>query len=311
MATDIPPLDKIDIRLLRVFKVVTECGGFSAAEETLNLSRSTISIHISDLETRFGLRLCTRGPSGFALTKHGEVVYEATLSLFNAINGFRSSVSGAKGHLMGELTVWMMDNMATDGDNPTIDALRRFRQRPNDVEIIVNVQTPFEVERAVYDGRCDLGITGSKTLMPNLIYDELHSEEMSLYCGRGHSLFERSPDDLDEGMLAEVDFVRRGFVAPGHELLEAPWQSTAMSMHMEATHHLIATGLYVGYLPTHYGRFWEGQGELRQILPTRFKVIRPIYAVHRKATQETAVLSAILADLKSAFAASSAPKAKA
>lgn len=212
MRFDIPPLDKIDIRLLKVFKAVTECNGFAAAEETLNLSRSTISIHISDLETRFGIKLCTRGPGGFSLTPEGEVVYEAMLRLFGELNSFRSAVAGAKGKLMGELSVWLMDNMATDPLNPFGPALRRFRARPNAVDLTVNVVPSNDVERAVYDGRCDLGITGSKTDLADLAYEELHTESIALYCGSEHPLFARNLDDLTDDDLSAVDFIRRGFV---------------------------------------------------------------------------------------------------
>ena len=53
-----------DIRLLRVFRSVVECGGMAAAELELNISTSTISRHIKDLETRLGLTLCRRGRGG-------------------------------------------------------------------------------------------------------------------------------------------------------------------------------------------------------------------------------------------------------
>ncbi len=48
----------VDIRLLDVFRTVAACGGFTAAEFELNVGRSTISKHISDLETRLGFKLC-------------------------------------------------------------------------------------------------------------------------------------------------------------------------------------------------------------------------------------------------------------
>jgi DNA-binding transcriptional LysR family regulator len=48
-------LSDIDLRLLRVFIAVTESGGFTAAEIKLNINRSTISTHISDLEARLGM----------------------------------------------------------------------------------------------------------------------------------------------------------------------------------------------------------------------------------------------------------------
>ena len=50
-------LADIDLKLLRVFKTVVECGGFSAAEVELNIGRSAISRQMSDLETRLDIHL--------------------------------------------------------------------------------------------------------------------------------------------------------------------------------------------------------------------------------------------------------------
>ncbi|MCB1862544.1 MAG: LysR family transcriptional regulator, partial [Gammaproteobacteria bacterium] len=40
-----------EIKQLKVFKTIVECGGFAAAETRLNISRSTISNHIANLES--------------------------------------------------------------------------------------------------------------------------------------------------------------------------------------------------------------------------------------------------------------------
>ena len=48
----------MDLRLLRVFRAVVDCGGMAAAELELNIGTSTVSRHIKDLETRLGLVLC-------------------------------------------------------------------------------------------------------------------------------------------------------------------------------------------------------------------------------------------------------------
>ncbi|MUO31398.1 LysR family transcriptional regulator [Agrobacterium vitis] len=297
MRFDIPPLDKIDIRLLKVFKAVTECNGFAAAEETLNLSRSTISIHISDLETRFGIKLCTRGPSGFSLTSEGKVVYEATLRLFGELNNFRSTVAGAKGKLMGELSVWLMDNMATDPRNPFGPALKKFRARPNEVELTVNVVPSNDVEKAVYDGRCDLGITGSKTDLTDLAYEELHTESIALYCGSEHTLFGRDLENTTDEDLTGVDFIRRGFVTQQQEMVETNWNSSVSSMHTEATLQMILTGLHVGYLPEHYAWRWETEGLLRRINSARFRVDWPVYLVSRKLDRQSVLIATMRTDL--------------
>ncbi|CAH0527434.1 hypothetical protein CTH30272_01077 [Allocatenococcus thiocycli] len=48
-AVPIGHIGDYEIKQLKIFKVVADCGGFSAAETELNVSRSTISIHISAL----------------------------------------------------------------------------------------------------------------------------------------------------------------------------------------------------------------------------------------------------------------------
>ena len=77
-------LSDADLRLLRVFKAVVDCGGMASAELELNLAMSTISRHVKDLETRLGLVLCRRGRAGFALTPEGQQLYEATQRLLAA-----------------------------------------------------------------------------------------------------------------------------------------------------------------------------------------------------------------------------------
>ncbi|HJU49168.1 MAG TPA: LysR family transcriptional regulator, partial [Pseudogulbenkiania sp.] len=90
-----------DIRLLRLFKTVVECGSFSAAEGVLGISRSAISLHMGDLEKRLGLRLCQRGRAGFALTDEGREVLSASQTLLAAIEGFRSEVNQLHRQLRG------------------------------------------------------------------------------------------------------------------------------------------------------------------------------------------------------------------
>src|SRR5688572_26233314 len=82
-------LSDMDLRLLKVFKSVADCGGMAAAELELNIGSSTVSRHVKDLETRLGLVLCRRGRAGFALTAEGQRVYNETLRLLASVDAFR------------------------------------------------------------------------------------------------------------------------------------------------------------------------------------------------------------------------------
>src|SRR5258708_7183408 len=99
----------LDLRLLRVFKSVAECGGMAAAELELNIGTSTVSRHIKDLETRLGLRLCQRGRAGFALTPEGDRVYRQILQLLGSVETFRGSIDDIHRRMGGQLELAVFD----------------------------------------------------------------------------------------------------------------------------------------------------------------------------------------------------------
>ncbi|MFC6669257.1 LysR family transcriptional regulator [Marinobacterium aestuariivivens] len=146
-------LGDVDIRLLRVFKSVVECGGFSAAEVELNIGRSAISTHMADLEQRLGMRLCDRGRSGFALTEHGRKAYEQTLILLAALESFRTRMSACRDTLVGDLNLGVADSTLTDPGARLPQIVDSFRARGPEVYIGLQVASPNELERAVLDGR--------------------------------------------------------------------------------------------------------------------------------------------------------------
>jgi DNA-binding transcriptional LysR family regulator len=82
----------IDLRLLRVFRIVVERGGFAQAEAELNVSRAAISLSMADLEKRLGLRLCRRGRAGFALTDEGRRVYDSLVRGLTSVENFRAEI---------------------------------------------------------------------------------------------------------------------------------------------------------------------------------------------------------------------------
>jgi DNA-binding transcriptional LysR family regulator len=98
-------LDNIDLRLLRIFVVLAESGGFAAAQIALNLSQSTLSTHIASLERVLGDPLCLRGRRGFRLTPFGAATLAAARQLFADIDAFRVRVGEANGKVLGRLSI--------------------------------------------------------------------------------------------------------------------------------------------------------------------------------------------------------------
>jgi DNA-binding transcriptional LysR family regulator len=148
----IPPnLNDIELRLLRVFCAVVEAGGFSAAQSELNIRQSTISTHMGELEARLNVRLCRRGRSGFALTQHGEAVYDACQALFAALDDFRARVGEVRNRIVGSLNIGMLDNTITDPNNRLSAAIANLKKTGPLVQIHLVVTSPSEIARAIID----------------------------------------------------------------------------------------------------------------------------------------------------------------
>lgn len=303
-------LANVDIKLLGVFAAIVEAGGFAAAQVQLNLSASRISTLVADLEARLDMRLCQRGRVGFRLTAEGRAVYEASQRLFAAHEEFRARVGGLGGRLTGELQMGMVDNMLTNRDCRLAEAIGRFRRRDNDVHLVLHVLGPRELERGVLDGRLQLAIGGFHHHVPGLAYEQLFTEEQTLYCGRDHPLFDRAEAEVTIAELAKAAFADRGYME-GLKLKRPPeFRSTATANYMEALAFLVLSGQYIAYLPTHYAAPWVERGLMRSLLPRRVAYQSLFEMITRKGAEQTAALQVLRDDLRAVHRASAARLAR-
>ncbi|WP_421863296.1 LysR family transcriptional regulator [Motiliproteus sp.] len=284
-----------DLKLLRVFKTVVECGGFSAAEVELNIGRSAISRQMADLETRLGMRLCQRGRSGFQLTEHGRLVYDATQELLIDLEKFRSNVNQAHSRLVGELVLSLTDNMITDSNSVIVKVLGGFHQREPEVTINLQVAAPNEVERAVIEGRANLGVAPYHHQLPGLNYQDLHQETSKLYCGASHPLFSMPDSQINMKLLTEYDFIVPGYA---HVILLKEHfpelKGSATSYQVEGIATLILSGQYIGFLPEHYAAQWASSGQIRPVLPDSLNYQVPFKVITRRDAQPNLLRTAFL-----------------
>lgn len=276
-------LARTDLHLLSVFMTVVEQGGFSAAQVALNVSQSTISRQMRDLEIRLGMRLAQRGRTGFRLTEQGRLVHDAAVKLFHAINGFRGEVGAAMGEISGALSLAVIDNWIRDETGPLIDALADLKQWGPAVHLNIHTLPPDEIELAVLDGRADVGIGVFHQHRPGLRYDMICADPMDLYCGSGHPLFADAGSGAAPAALAGADYVRRSYLSEDRVApLVSGLVSTATANQMEGVAFLILTGRYVGYLPVSYAAGWVASARMRSIHNPTYQVDTDIESVTRK-----------------------------
>ena len=290
-------LSDIDLKLLRVFMAVVQANGVSAAQNRLSMSQSTISAHLATLETRLGFRLCERGRGGFSLTPKGERMVIACQALFSAAQDFTRTSMALNGLLAGELHIGIIDNLASLPGNPVSQALTRFHRRRHSVRLQLRICSPGEIEQGLLNRQLDLGIGYFGQQLGQLQYQTWLEETQAIYCGRGHGLFEQEAPDREQ--IERARWVERGYVLARELCPVSPGTIDSIAFHMESVAHLILSGEYLGYLPTHYAARWVEQGALRRLGAEALSYSAMLYLVTRPQPEEESLL-ALLDDFTAA-----------
>ncbi len=266
MTSPIHQLNDIDVRRLRVFMAVVESGSFVAAQYRLGLSEASISLHMSGLEERLDAVLCKRGRSGFSLTPEGERIYVAAQQLMLAHDRFKSSVGEAKGKLIGDLKLGVIDNSVFDSELEIPRTLSKFRVLAPEVRISLYTMPPSELEQAILEQQLHLAIGVFYEYSQILDYQVLCHENLTLYCGKEHPLFRLEKSKVKLSLLKLYDFVERTYGATLNRLNKpVKFKTAAYTSSLEATLLLILSGGYIGFLPRYYADQWVKQEKIKPI----------------------------------------------
>lgn len=295
-------LSDIDLRLLRVFAAVVEAGGFSAAQVELNIGQSTISTHMAELESRIGVQLCRRGRSGFALTQHGQAVYEACQMLFAALDDFRSAIGDIHNQVIGSLNIGMLDNTLADSKNQLPEAIANFKRMGPLVQVNLTIASPSEIARGILDNRLHIGLTTAHHREPGLDYEMVYQETQHLFCGKGHRLFEQAPNRLQLREIADYESAVRGYEEARHGIHSlVKTRPSTLAYNLEGVATMILSGHYVGILPTDYAKTWTDQDLMRPLRPDLLEDRTPLYLVTKRRQRVPTALRDFRKELAAVF----------
>ena len=288
----------VDLRLLRIFVAIVECGGLSAAESRLNIGRSTISSHLSDLEVRLGIKLCKRGRSGFELTESGRITYQASLELLQQCEAFTTTIASSKNELSGRVTIAMIDTMVSDPRCGVARAISALKAKSDKLQFDINVCEAREVETSVINGRSLIGLGVSRHHIRGLDYYPLHNENNYLYCAIGHPLFNCHETAIAQ-LLSDAEVITSNYMRDKETRNDGlNYQNSAIAYHDEGIAHLILSGEFIGYLPEHYASYWVDKGLFKPILPNKYFYQIPVALITSKSSISSPLATALIDEVK-------------
>lgn len=288
-------ISDIDLRLLRAFAAVVEAGGFSLATARLNVAESTISSHMSDLETRLGVRLCERGRGGFRLTRAGEQLYETIGELLDDLDRYRDRIAEVSTRVGSALRLGLPDAIVTNDALPVADWVAAFMERFPEIRVEVRMFDPRGLERAVMNDRLHAAIVPIHRPVAGLIYQPIGEEVNCLYCGAAHSLFERADSGIGKEDLEAGGLISRGYIDNfDADFFDAAAHQATVS-EIESAAVLVLSGRFIGFLPEHFARSYVEAGAMRPLKPQEIRLEVPFALAYKKGLEQDIRIDALLA----------------
>lgn len=281
------PIAEYDLRLLRIFVSVVENGGFSAAESALGITRSTISIHMSNLEERMKLKLCLRGRGGFSLTQDGQSVYRAVINLFESLNDFSLLVGTLSKELSGELVILCADQLNASRQDKLAEVIQLIHKNSPNLHLVLDSEPISNIEKSLLKDKAHIGLFPDYQHIEGLHYQHLMSEAVYLCCSKKHPFFNKVDTLISPEELGSVPAIHPGIDVDslGIEQLQK-LNLAAKSYQFDTRKAMILSGCYIGFMPQSYIQHELNHGEIRIIQPSQLTYPFNLALVAKKSPRE-------------------------
>lgn len=146
---------QISLDRLRTLVTIADYGSFAEAARVLHLAPPTVSLHISDLESRVGAMLLSRQRGRIAPSAVGETLIAHARRLLadaeQAIDDVRRQALGLEGRVrLGASTAAIAHHLPA--------ALAHLRDKHPGIDVRISVLTSQETLAQLADGKIDVGV---------------------------------------------------------------------------------------------------------------------------------------------------------
>jgi DNA-binding transcriptional LysR family regulator len=166
----------MELRHLKIFCAIADCGSFTAAAEKVCTVQSNVTMRVRELELELGQQLFIRHKNGVALTSNGETFLGYARRILHLVDESRSALSDMStpsGHLR-------LGSMETTAAIRLPQVLTRYRSSYPQVRMSLVTGTTVELIKAVEAHRLDGALVGGFHENSVLAQKEVFQEELVL-----------------------------------------------------------------------------------------------------------------------------------
>ncbi|MEH7069097.1 LysR family transcriptional regulator, partial [Priestia megaterium] len=166
------------------FHTLIDTGNFTETGLKLNLTQSSISHAISNLEAELDLSLIIRNRNNIVLTSEGKIVYEHISKILQEQQHLENTVSNLKNLIGGSLSVGILPSVSLV---LLPKVLAYFEQHYPDLNIRLMEGDYDQIEEWINNGVVDVGFLVGPSLK-NLVFESVFSDELVCIMAKEHRL---------------------------------------------------------------------------------------------------------------------------
>jgi len=167
----------MEIRQIRYFVAVIDCGSLSQAARQVHVAQSALSKQMSALEDELGVQLFHRSHNGVVASEAGKVFYEYAQGMLKHLVDARAAVTSSPNSVNGSIIVALPQSVATILAMPL---MRAVAARYPQVAFHLNEELTGNVMDQLIRGRVDLALFTSADLPAQVLFSALIEEDFYL-----------------------------------------------------------------------------------------------------------------------------------
>jgi DNA-binding transcriptional LysR family regulator len=175
----------VNLESLYLYRDVIRSNSFSLGAAANRVSQSAASQSVRQLEQELGVQLIDRSKRPFAVTREGEVFFEACQEVVNCLEKAKADISTHRTRIEGIVRVAVIYSV---GLQDMGWYTQNFTTLYPKARIRLAYLHPDEVVEAVVADAADLGILSFPSANRSLTIIPWHSETMVMVCPTGHPL---------------------------------------------------------------------------------------------------------------------------
>lgn len=191
----------MNLKQLEVFIKVAESGSFSKGAEATFITQSTVSQHISALESEFGMKLLDRTGKGALPTEGGKILLERARRLVEYAREIPVAMARFKGVEEAELNI---AGSSIPGEYMIPAALPLLINRFPGVTIVLRQGDSRDVLVKLISEEVELGVVGGRFDEESLDFAPFADDELVLIAPVGHRWGECKSIGKDELLREQV-----------------------------------------------------------------------------------------------------------